>query len=147
VLDINLQVGPERDQNGGSQQHKPGERHWPSQRHAYLFAAQEGAVRTEQGQKTKCGRAQECQPNASDLRGGLIPCLANEIRGELAKTLTASRRAGLLWSPRSDEPPPPDAKHGGSLRAADLNRFPVEGMPVSPLQRSPESIAARWDGN
>jgi hypothetical protein len=24
-------------------------------------------------------------------------------------------RAGLLWSQRSDELPPPDAEHGGSL--------------------------------
>jgi len=26
------------------------------------------------------GGSEECQPNASDLRGGLIPCLADEIR-------------------------------------------------------------------
>jgi hypothetical protein len=32
------------------------------------------------GQKTKRGCTEECQPNASDLRGGLVPCLADEIR-------------------------------------------------------------------
>jgi hypothetical protein len=41
-----------------------------------LAIAQEGAGRTEQRQKTKGGRAEECQSNASDLRGILIPRLA-----------------------------------------------------------------------
>ena len=33
-----------------------------------------------QGQKTKRGRAEESQPNASDWRGGFVRCLGDEIR-------------------------------------------------------------------
>lgn len=81
MLDINLQVDPKRDQDRRPQKHEPEERHWPSKRHAYFVAAaQQGNIRTEQGKKAERGRAEECQPNTCDLRGSLIPCLADEIR-------------------------------------------------------------------
>jgi hypothetical protein len=46
----------------------------------YLFiATQEGAVRTEQGQKAERSRADECQSNANNLRGGVIARLADQV--------------------------------------------------------------------
>ena len=64
------------------------------------------------------GGSEECQPNASDLRGGLIPCLADEIRCELAKTLTATRRAEFdrrkLHYPAHDNQP--FVASGGAIR-------------------------------
>jgi hypothetical protein len=47
------------------------------------------------GRHTECGRADERQPDASHLRGVLVPRLADEIGWEFAKTSTATRRAGF----------------------------------------------------
>src|SRR6476660_5072966 len=69
----------------------------PAKRHVDPFtAAQKGAVRTEQRQQAERGRAEECQPNARDLRRGLIPGLADEIGRELAKTSALRRIPRLL---------------------------------------------------
>ena len=81
MLDINLQVDPQHDEDRWAQQHETEERYRPGQRYIYLFTAtQEGAIRTEQGKKAERGRAEERQPNANDLRVGLIDRLADEIR-------------------------------------------------------------------
>ena len=81
MLDINLQVGPQHYEDRWTQQHEPEEGYRPNSRHVYLFtAAQEGAIRAEQGQEAERGSAEERQPNATDLRVGLIDRITDEIR-------------------------------------------------------------------
>src|SRR5262249_37258351 len=93
MLDINLEVDPQHDEDRWPKQHEPEVRHRPGKRHAYLFTAtQERAVRSEQGQKSERRRSKECQPNASDLRGGLIDRLVDEISGGFAQTPTLTTR-------------------------------------------------------
>jgi len=81
MLDVNLQVDPQHDEDRWTQQHEPEEGYWPGQWYVYLFtAAQEGAIRAEQGQKAERGRTEERQPNTGDLRVRLIDRLIYEIR-------------------------------------------------------------------
>jgi hypothetical protein len=76
VLDINLQIDPLDDHERRPQQHEAKERDRPRKGHVDLFAAaQQGAVWSEQRQKTERGCAEERQPDARNLRGGLVPRL------------------------------------------------------------------------